>query len=60
MWNKTPEYIFSDYTRPVRYSIHIVIGVWSDNFIAVLFVSFIVTVSVPDIEGIQNKVNMFM
>ena len=28
---------------------------WSDNFSAAFFVSFIVTVFVPDIEGIQNK-----
>ena len=33
-----------------------VMGVWSDKFIAALFVSFIVTVFVPDIEGIENKV----
>jgi len=33
-----------------------VIGVWSDNFTADFFVGFIVTVFVPDIEGIQNKV----
>ena len=31
-------------------------GVWSDNFTAAFFVSFIVTVFVPDIEGSQNKV----
>jgi len=30
--------------------------VLSDNFTAGFFVSFIMTVSVPDIEGIQNKV----
>jgi len=30
--------------------------VCSDNFIAAFFVSFIVTVFVPDIDGIQNKV----
>jgi len=30
--------------------------VWSDNFTAAFFVSFIVTVFVPDIEEIQNKV----
>ena len=33
-----------------------VMGVWSDNFTAAFFVSFIVTVSAPAIEGIQNKV----
>jgi len=32
-----------------------VIGVWSDNFTADFFVSFSVTVFVPDIDGIQNK-----
>jgi len=31
-------------------------GVLSDNFNASFFVSFIVTVSVLDIEGVQNKV----
>jgi len=36
-----------------------VMGVWSDNFTAAFFVSFIVTVFVPEIEGIQNK-GMFM
>jgi len=36
-----------------------VMGVWSDNFTAAYFVSSIVTVFVPDIEGIQNK-GMFM
>jgi len=29
---------------------------WSDNFTAAFFVGFIVTVFVPDIDGIQNKV----
>jgi len=33
-----------------------VMGVWSDNFTASFFVSFIVTDSVPDIKEIQNKV----
>jgi len=33
-----------------------VMGVLSDNFTAGFFVSFIITVFVPDIEGIQNKV----
>ena len=33
-----------------------VMGVLSDNFTAGFFVSFIGTVSVPDIEGILNKV----
>jgi len=33
-----------------------VMGVWSNNFTAAFFVSFIVAVFVPDIEGIQNKV----
>ena len=37
-----------------------VMGVWSDNFTAAFFVSFSVTLFVPDIEGIQNKINMFM
>ena len=32
-----------------------VMGVWSDSFTAAFFVSFIVIVFVPDIEGIQNK-----
>jgi len=31
-------------------------GVWSDNFTAAFFVSFIVTVFVPDIEEIEKKV----
>jgi len=36
-------------------------GVWSDNFTAGFFVSFIVTVFVPDNKGVDNKVaNMFM
>jgi len=30
--------------------------VWPDNFTVAIFVSFIVTVFVPHIEGIQNKV----
>jgi len=33
-----------------------VTGVLSDNFTAGFFVSFIMTVFVPNIEGIQNKV----
>jgi len=33
-----------------------VMGVWTDNFTAAFFVSFIVTAFVPDIESIQNKV----
>jgi len=33
-----------------------VLWVWSDNFNAGFFVSFIVTVFVPDIERIRNKV----
>ena len=32
-----------------------IIGVWSDNFTAAFFVSFIVTVFVPDVEATQNK-----
>jgi len=32
-----------------------VMGVWSDNFTAAFFVRFTVTVFVPDIVGIQNK-----
>jgi len=31
-------------------------GEWSDDFTAAFFVSFIVTVFVPDIEEIQNEV----
>jgi len=31
-------------------------GVLSDNFTTGFFVRFIMTVFVPDIEGIQNKV----
>ena len=34
-------------------------GVWSDKCTAAFFVSFIVTVFVPDIEGIENNA-MFM
>jgi len=34
-------------------------GVLSDNFTAGFFVSFIMTVFVPDIEGIQNKVQQY-
>jgi len=33
-----------------------VMWVWSVNFTGVFFVSFIVIVFVPDVEGIQNKV----
>ena len=33
-----------------------VMGVLSDNFTTGFLVSFIMTVFVPDIEGIQNKV----
>jgi len=33
-----------------------VMGVWSSNFTVAFFVSFNVTVFVPDIEGIQNQV----
>jgi len=36
-----------------------VMGVWSDNFTAFFFVSFIVAIFVPDIEGSQNKVICF-
>jgi len=36
-----------------------VIWVWSDNFTAAFFISFIVIVFVPDIQGIQNKVICF-
>jgi len=32
------------------------VGVWSDNVTATFFISFILTVFVPDIEGTQNKV----
>jgi len=35
-------------------------AVWSDNFADAFFISFIVTVFVPDIEGIQNKVTYFL
>jgi len=31
-------------------------GVWSHNFTAAFYVSFILTVFVPDIDEIQNKV----
>jgi len=31
-------------------------GVWPNNFTAAVFVSFIMAVFVPSIEGIQNKV----
>jgi len=37
-----------------------VMGVLSGNFTAGFFESFILTVSVPDIEGIHNKSNMVM
>ena len=48
---------FSEYTRPLsRLLKKYVMGVWSDNFTAAFFVSFIVTVCVHDIEGIQKKV----
>jgi len=33
-----------------------VMGVLPDSFTSAIFVSFIMTVFVPDIEGIQNKV----
>jgi len=33
-----------------------VMGVWSGDFTAAFFVSFIVTIFVLDTEGIQNKV----
>ena len=33
-----------------------IMGLWSDNLIDAFFVSFIVTVFVPDIDGIQNKI----
>jgi len=33
-----------------------VVGALSDNFTSGFFVSFIMTVFVPDVEGIQNKV----
>jgi len=36
-----------------------IMGVWSDKCTAAFFVSFIVTVFVPDIEGIENNA-MFM
>ena len=32
-----------------------VMGVWSNNFTAAFFVSFIVAVFAPDLDGIQNK-----
>jgi len=35
-----------------------VMWVWSDNFTAAFFVSFIATVFVPDIDGIQNEVGL--
>jgi len=34
--------------------------VWSGNFAAAFFVSFIVTVIVPDIEGIESKVAKYV
>jgi len=37
-----------------------VMGVLSDNFTAGLFVSFFMTVSVPDIERILNKVMIWL
>jgi len=36
-----------------------VMGVWSDNFTAGVFVSFILTVFVPDIEGVKKKAICF-
>jgi len=33
-----------------------IMGVWSDNLIDAFFVSFIVTVFVPDIDRIRNEV----
>jgi len=37
-----------------------VMGVLSDNFTPVFFVSFIITVFVPDIEGISEESKMFL
>jgi len=37
-----------------------VMVVWSDNFTAAFFVSFTVTVFVPDIEQNSEQCNMFM
>jgi len=56
VWNKTPESIFSDLHETSDLLSKYVMGVWSDNFTAPFFVSFIMTVFVPDIEGIQNKI----
>ena len=33
-----------------------IMGLWSDNLIDAFFVSFTVTVFVPEIDGIHNKV----
>jgi len=52
--NKTPESIFQ-ITRGQWCTQKNVIWVRSDNSTAAFFVGFIVTVFVPDIEGIQNK-----
>jgi len=56
VWNKTPESIFSGLHEASDVLNKCVMGVWSDNFTAAFFVSFIMIVFVPDIEGIQNKV----
>ena len=53
VWNKTLESIFQ-ITRgkvPTKY----VMGVRSNNFTAAFFVSFIVTVFVPDVEEFRIK-----
>jgi len=47
VWNKTPESIFL-ITRASEVLNKYVVGLWSDNFTAAFFVTFIVTVFVPD------------
>jgi len=36
-----------------------ILGVWADNYTVAFFINFTVTVFVPDIDGIQNKVIRF-
>ena len=47
VWNKTPESIFQ-ITRASEVLNKYAMGLWSDNFTAAFFASFIVTVFVPD------------
>jgi len=51
-WNRTPESNF----QITRGHWGTVMGEWSVSFTAAFFVSFTVTIFVPDIEGIQKKV----